>query len=205
MSATEFASGWPQVRLASVLGSRLISGGSKTTAANGGWRPTPATDPLETMATKGHQNPAVDRAGVGGPPPVDVRAGDFLVCRNAGTPDRLGQGVLVEDDTQLLSFPSTMTRVRVRPTLMHPAYLEQLWQSSHVREQIKAAARSGRTHSLTIKALLNIRFSLPPPLPSRNASWRRFGHGSNAWIVPKQPLAGPLRQSLRCRTPPIMH
>lgn len=44
-----------------------------------------------------------------------------------------------------------------------------------------------------------------PPLPSRNASWRRFGHGSNAWIVPKQPLAGPLRQSLRCRTPPIMH
>ncbi|QDN75735.1 hypothetical protein FNV64_09105 [Streptomyces sp. S1A1-7] len=162
MSATEFASGWPQVRLASVLGSRLISGGSKTTAANGAWRPTPATEPLETMATKGHQNPAVDRAGVGGPPPVDVRAGDFLVCRNAGTPDRLGQGVLVEDDTQLLSFPSTMTRVRVRPTLMHPAYLEQLWQSSHVREQIKAAARSGRTHSLTIKALLNIRFSLPP-------------------------------------------
>ncbi|MFF1955981.1 hypothetical protein ACFVWX_03110 [Streptomyces sp. NPDC058220] len=50
----------------------------------------------------------------------------------------------------------------MRPTLLHPAYLQQLWQSYRVREQIKAAARSGRTHSLTIKELLNIRFPLPP-------------------------------------------
>ncbi|WP_330279159.1 hypothetical protein OHO83_09255 [Streptomyces sp. NBC_00569] len=162
MSEPESASGWPEVRLASVLGSRLISGGSKFTGANGEWRPAPADEPLGLMATRGHRNVAVGRAGVSGPPPEVVRAGDFLVCRNAGTPDRLGQGVLVKEETQLLNFPSTMTRVRVRPTLLHPAYLEQLWQSSHVREQVKAAARSGRTHSLTIKALLGIRIPLPP-------------------------------------------
>ncbi|MCX5115139.1 hypothetical protein OOK13_43210 [Streptomyces sp. NBC_00378] len=93
---------------------------------------------------------------------MDVRAGDFLVCRNAGTLDRLGRGVLIEKGTPLLNFSSGMARVRVRPTLLYPAYLEQLWQSSPVREQIEAAARSGRMYSLTIKALLNIRFSLPP-------------------------------------------
>ncbi|MER0480539.1 hypothetical protein ABR737_19730 [Streptomyces sp. Edi2] len=93
---------------------------------------------------------------------MDVRVGDFLVRRNAGSMDRLGQGVLIEEGTQPLDFPRTMTRVRVRPTLLHPSYLEQLWQSSDVRAQIQAVARSGRTHSLTIEALLNIKFSLPP-------------------------------------------
>ncbi|MFD7498932.1 hypothetical protein ACFV8T_42765 [Streptomyces sp. NPDC059832] len=161
MSATESASGWPEVRLASVLGSRLISGGYKTTTV-GGWRPTSANHPHEPVARRGNQDSAAGRAGLGGPPPVDVRAGDFLVCRNAGTLDSLGQGVLIEEGTPLLDFSSGMTRVRVRPSLIYPAYLEQLWQSSHVREQIEAAARSDRMHTLTIRELLNIRFSLPP-------------------------------------------
>lgn len=160
MSVTQSASGWPEVRLASVLGSRLISTGPKTAAADGGWPTTHA--PRPPAARRGHQNAAAPRAGLSGPPPVVVRAGDFLVCRSAGTPERLGQGVLIEQDGQLLDFPGTMTRVRVRSTVLNPAYLHQVWQSSAVREQIKAAARSGRTHSLTVKALLDIRFSLPP-------------------------------------------
>ncbi|MFE9953944.1 hypothetical protein ACFYRJ_42210 [Streptomyces sp. NPDC005531] len=94
--------------------------------------------------------------------------------------------MLIKEETQLLNFPSTMTRVRVRPTLMHPAYLEQLWQSSYVRGQIKAAARSGRTHSLTIKALLNIRFSMPPlaqqerVLAALRARLKRLDHAEAA-------------------------
>jgi type I restriction enzyme S subunit len=55
-----------------------------------------------------------------------------------------------------------MTRIQVRPEILHPEYLGHLWQSSQVRKQLEAAAGGGRMRSLAMRALQEVRLPLPP-------------------------------------------
>ncbi|WP_223733839.1 restriction endonuclease subunit S [Streptomyces purpurogeneiscleroticus] len=50
----------------------------------------------------------------------------------------------------------------MRPDILHPEYLTHLWQSSQVRGQLEAAAGGGRIRSLAMRALQEVRLSLPP-------------------------------------------
>ncbi|MGP8299825.1 restriction endonuclease subunit S [Streptomyces inhibens] len=160
MAELELPPGWVDIRLADVLRSPLASGRSKASGANGRWtvlRPT-------ALSLAGVDCRDVDESvgGAGRRDPVLARAGNFLICRSAGTLDRLGRGALVGDGFAPVALPSSMMRVQVRPEILHPEYLGHLWRSSLVRDQLEAAAVGGRMRSLAIRALKEVRLPLPP-------------------------------------------
>lgn len=160
MAELELPPRWVEIRLADVLRSPLASGRSKTSGANGRWtvlRPTAlslaAVDCTDVEESVG---------GAGKGAPVLACEGDFLICRSAGTLDRLGRGALVKDKFATVALPSSMMRVQVRPEILHPEYLRHLWQSSQVRAQLEAAAGGSRMRSLALRDVQEVRLPLPP-------------------------------------------
>lgn len=160
MAELELPPGWVEIRLADVLRSPLASGRSKTSGANGRWKVLRPT----ALSPAGVDCRDVDESvgGAGGGAPVLACKGDFLICRSAGTLDRLGRGALIGDGSAPVAFPSSIVRVRVRPEILHPEYLGHLWQSSQVRDQLDAASGGGRMRSLAMRTLHEIRLPLPP-------------------------------------------
>lgn len=160
MGELELPPDWVEIRLADVLRSPLAGGRSKTSGANGRWAVLRST--ALSLAGVDCRDADESVGGAGGRAPVLACEGDFLICRSAGTLDRLGLGALVGHEFAPVALPSSMMRVQVRPEILHPEYLGHLWQSSQVREQLEAAAGGGRMRSLTIRALQEVRLPLPP-------------------------------------------
>ncbi|MFD0333900.1 hypothetical protein ACFQZ0_12035 [Streptomyces erythrogriseus] len=76
-------------------------------------------------------------------PPVPAEPGDLLVSRVSGSRSLVGEGALVDVPPRATTFPDTMIRVRVQPSLVDPRYLAHLWNSPIVRRQIADRARQG--------------------------------------------------------------
>lgn len=71
-----------------------------------------------------------------------VRNGDFLVARGNGSLHLVGRGGLVEGPPPPVAFPDTLIRIRADERVMTRRYLRLAWDTTGVRAQIEAQART---------------------------------------------------------------
>jgi len=95
--------------------------------------------------------------------PFLVRKGDFFVSRGNGSLDLVGRGGLVVDDPDPVAYPDTLIRARVPKDFLEPALLALVWNSSAVRQQLEAQARTTAGIYKVNQGMLNdVRLPLPP-------------------------------------------
>lgn len=71
-----------------------------------------------------------------------VNRSDFYICRGNGSPDLIGKGYFADRDIGGTAFPDTMIAAKPDPGKVTKAYLEKLWNSPFIRNQIREAART---------------------------------------------------------------
>ncbi|MBB4700645.1 restriction endonuclease subunit S [Sphaerisporangium siamense] len=102
--------------------------------------------------------------------PLLAEPGDLLVSRASGSLSLVGEGALVDDPPTPTTFPDTMIRVRVLPTLVNPRYLAHLWNSPVIRRQLETRARrngGGGIYRISQSDLAEILLPLPAPAEQR--------------------------------------
>jgi type I restriction enzyme S subunit len=106
-------------------------------------------------------------------PPADqcVREGEFLICRGNGNRALVGVGVLADRSMPGTAFPDTIIAGGVDQRLLDPDYFAHVWNSTAVRPQIEAAARTTNGTFKVNQAALQ-RIEVPVPDLTRQA---RFG------------------------------
>ena len=91
-----------------------------------------------------------------------VEDGDYLVARGNGSKDLVGRGGLVRECKEQIAFPDTMIRIRPDKSALLPSYLQHIWGSRMVREQIERAAKTtAGIWKLSQPDLERIRFPVP--------------------------------------------
>ena len=87
----------------------------------------------------------------------------FLVCRGNGNRKLVGIGAYPDRSTSRVCFPDTMIGVAMSPSVMVPAYLQNVWRTRRVRRQIERGARTTNgTHKVNQRVLSSIVFPVPP-------------------------------------------
>jgi len=87
----------------------------------------------------------------------------FLICRGNGNMKLVGTGAYPDRSSSLVCFPDTMIGVATSPSLMAPAYLQNVWRTRRVRRQIERGARTTNgTHKVNQRVLSSIVFPVPP-------------------------------------------
>jgi type I restriction enzyme S subunit len=91
----------------------------------------------------------------------DLRRGDVLMCRTNGTLQYVGMSALVTENMKDLIFPDKIIRVRVRDNIL-PEFLWYLLQSSPLRAQLEAAARTAvGNYAIGSDDIWNLEMPLP--------------------------------------------
>ena len=97
------------------------------------------------------------------PPNKLVQEKDFLICRGNGNINLVGQGVFPTTSFNDVMFPDTMIAFEIDRYKVEPSYLDIIWKSTIVRNQIKQGARTTNgTYKVNQQVLKNITFPLPP-------------------------------------------
>jgi len=97
-----------------------------------------------------------------------VNRSDFYICRGNGSPDLIGKGYFADRDIAGTAFPDTMIAAKPDPHKVTQAYLERLWNSPFVRNQIREAARTTNgTFKINQTAAGAIRIPVPPLVDQR--------------------------------------
>jgi type I restriction enzyme S subunit len=95
--------------------------------------------------------------------PFLVREGDFMVARGNGSLKLVGKGAIVEGLEDAVAFPDTMIRVRPNVGALDTNYLERVWNSRVVREQIESQARTtAGIYKVNQQHLRSIMLPVPP-------------------------------------------
>lgn len=91
-----------------------------------------------------------------------IKAGDLLVVEGNGSLDQLGRAAMWRD--QIVNCVHQNHLIRVRPTqAMNPQYLEYLWNSRFITEQVKkVGASTSGLHTLSVSKLRPIVVPIPP-------------------------------------------
>ena len=93
----------------------------------------------------------------------EVSTADFYICRGSGTPDLVGRGLFATRSMAGVAFPDTMIAARPNQDQLMPGFLETIWNSSFVRNQIVNSARTTNgTYKINQTAATNIVFPVPP-------------------------------------------
>lgn len=92
-----------------------------------------------------------------------VTSETFLICRGNGNLRLVGAGVFPNEEMPHVAFPDTMIAVNIDRSLVEPAYLQSVWSTSHVRQQIE---RGARTTNGTYKVNQSLLGSIEIPLPN---------------------------------------
>ncbi|MBN9698219.1 MAG: restriction endonuclease subunit S [Zoogloea sp.] len=93
----------------------------------------------------------------------EVKSVDFLVCRGNGNPDLVGRGCFPDADMPGVAFPDTAIAVRVSPTTFDRGFIAAVWETSFVRDQIRAEAKTTNgTYKINQTALAAIVLPKPP-------------------------------------------
>ncbi|WP_045422286.1 restriction endonuclease subunit S [Vibrio jasicida] len=88
---------------------------------------------------------------------------DFLVCRGNGNVNLVGKGYFYPGKREDIMFPDTMIGVTLKPDLINKLFLEHLWKSQFIRDQIEKKARTANgTYKINQSALNSIEIILPP-------------------------------------------
>lgn len=92
-----------------------------------------------------------------------VSRSDFYICRGNGSPDLIGRGYFADRDMGGTAFPDTMIAAKPNPRKVTRAYLEKLWNSPFIRNQIREAARTTNgTFKINQTAAGAIKIPIPP-------------------------------------------
>ncbi|MBO6940946.1 MAG: restriction endonuclease subunit S [Deltaproteobacteria bacterium] len=87
----------------------------------------------------------------------------FMICRGNGNLELVGAGAFPDRSSNSVCFPDTMIGATVDQTVLSPAYLDYLWKSRRVREQIEKGARTTNgTHKVNQKILGSLVLPVPP-------------------------------------------
>ena len=100
-------------------------------------------------------------------PPADqsVASKDFLICRGNGNIQLVGRGQFPIRSMPEVTFPDTMIAARVSAQLIEPSFLQHVWNSIAVRQQIESLARTTNgTFKVNQTMLEGITF-ISPPVP----------------------------------------
>ncbi|MCZ0934608.1 MAG: restriction endonuclease subunit S [Gemmatimonadetes bacterium] len=96
-------------------------------------------------------------------PSQKLNTDTFLICRGNGNMKLVGTGAYPDRSSSLVCFPDTMIGVATSPSLMAPAYLQNVWRTRRVRRQIERGARTTNgTHKVNQRVLSSIVFPVPP-------------------------------------------
>lgn len=92
---------------------------------------------------------------------VDTR--DFLICRGNGNIDLVGRGRFPDESLPGVLFPDTMIGFRLDMRVVAKAYLQLVWETKAVRNQIVAKSRTtSGIHKVNQQTLKTISIPLPP-------------------------------------------
>jgi type I restriction enzyme, S subunit len=131
-----------------------------------------------------------------------VRKNDFLVSRGNGSLKLVGRGALVHDEPDPVAYPDTLIRVRTDQKKLDPKYLEIVWNSRAVRDQIEAAARTtAGIHKISQRDLERIEIPYAKPemqqlIIRRHAALVRVCDVATTRVEAVQARAEKVRQSI---------
>ena len=98
---------------------------------------------------------------------VDKR--DFLICRGNGNLNLVGRAKFPDKDLNDVFFPDTMIAGRINQKKISPPYLDCIWNSWFVRDQIERNARTTNgTYKVNQKVLEKIQIPLPDIIKQEN-------------------------------------
>lgn len=92
-----------------------------------------------------------------------VNVNDFLVCRGNGNVRLVGKGYFPDQSFSDVTFPDTIIAARINVQLIAREYLQFIWNSSAVRRQVEALARTTNgTFKVNQTMLESIQIVMPP-------------------------------------------
>jgi type I restriction enzyme S subunit len=92
-----------------------------------------------------------------------VKIDTFLICRGNGNRQLVGVGVFPSHDLSDVCFPDTIIGANIAKDRVSPRFMEQIWGSSLVRNQIESGARTTNgTFKINQKTLEKISIPIPP-------------------------------------------
>lgn len=87
----------------------------------------------------------------------------FLICRGNGNKNLVGVGKFPDREADTVCFPDTIIGATIDSNKLTPAYLEKLWESRKVRDQIEKGTRTTNgTHKVNQKLLSSVSIPVPP-------------------------------------------
>jgi type I restriction enzyme S subunit len=99
---------------------------------------------------------------------------DFYICRGNGSPELVGRGFFARQSMPGVAFPDTMIAALPRSEELQPGFLELIWNSPFVRNQIVNSARTTNgTYKINQTAVENI--ELPVPAVSLQIKFEEVG------------------------------
>lgn len=188
--------GWPVEKLASLVvdGARNGLSPSRKGLVRG--------EVLTLSAiTRGAFDPTAHKEGTFSHPiPAEqtVTKDRFLLCRGNGNLDLVGRGHFPSIDMPGIAFPDTIIAVEPRKDRLEPAFLEALWESRYIREQVERAAKTTNgTYKINQGSLLDFRIPVPPIADQRKfAALVAAARSKIALATSSAELASDLSQSL---------
>lgn len=89
---------------------------------------------------------------------------DFLICRGNGNLHLVGKGYFPTRSMPNVTFPDTMIAARVLPEFFDRAFIQHVWNSTAVRRQIEASARTTNGTFKVNQTMLESIAIVAPPL-----------------------------------------
>lgn len=127
-----------------------------------------------------------------------VKTSRFLLCRGNGNPDLVGRGHFPTRDMPGVAFPDTIIALEFQPNRLKPEFVEALWATRYMRDQIERAAKTTNgTYKINQGSLLG--FSIPvPPLEMQEtfAKLARTAQARASLAISADNLASKLSASL---------
>ncbi|WP_458379601.1 restriction endonuclease subunit S [Pseudomonas chlororaphis] len=153
--------GWPMKLFGEVCESSFRNGLSPSTSGSVPGKVLTLSAITRQRFQSNHQKEALfDR------PPSDnqqVKMDTFLICRGNGNRQLVGVGVFPNHDLYDVCFPDTMIGANIAKDRASPRFIEQIWGSRLVRNQIESgASTTNGTFKINQRTLEKILIPIPP-------------------------------------------
>ncbi|MCB2256600.1 restriction endonuclease subunit S [Pseudomonas chlororaphis] len=153
--------GWPMKFFGEVCESSFRNGLSPSTSGS-----VPGKVLTLSAITRQHFQSHHQKEALFDRPPSDnqqVKMDTFLICRGNGNRQLVGVGVFPNHDLYDVCFPDTMIGANIAKDRASPRFIEQIWGSRLVRNQIESgASTTNGTFKINQRTLEKILIPIPP-------------------------------------------
>ena len=153
--------GWPMKFFGEVCESSFRNGLSPSTSGS-----VPGKVLTLSAITRQHFQSHHQKEALFDRPPSDnqqVKMDTFLICRGNGNRQLVGVGVFPNHDLSDVCFPDTIIGANIAKDRVSPRFIEQIWGSRLVRNQIESgASTTNGTFKINQKILEKISIPIPP-------------------------------------------